>query len=102
MVSPTEPEAILQKVKRGRGYAPGYTPSVLANEKRVVLGHDVDPISEITVIPGMLDQASRISGANLEELLFDGGYFNRTRRPTEFCNYESGTCHRHETFTVFL
>ncbi len=76
MVSPTEPEAILQKMKPGRGYAPGYTSSILANDKRVVLGHDVDPTSEITIIPGMLDQASRITGGNPEELLYDGGYFN--------------------------
>ena len=48
----------------------------IANEKRVVLGHDTDPTSETTVIPGMLDQASRITGNNPEELLLDGGYFN--------------------------
>ena len=76
MVSPTEPEAILQKMKRGRGYAPGYTPSILANEKRVVLAHDVDPTSEITVIPGMLDQTARVTGTKPEEMLLDGGYFN--------------------------
>ncbi|WP_161787272.1 transposase [Endozoicomonas numazuensis] len=46
-VSPTEPEAIVQKMKRNRGFAPGYTPSILVNEKRVVVGQAVDPTNEI-------------------------------------------------------
>ncbi len=78
MVSPTEPEAIIQKMKRGRGYAPGYTPSVLANEKRVVVAVAVDPTNETAVIPEMLDQAVRTTGQSPDELLLDGGYANET------------------------
>ena len=78
MVSPTEPEAIVQKMKRGRGYAPGYTPSVLANEKRVVVAMAVDPTNETAVIPEMLDQAVRTTGRRPGELLLDGGYANET------------------------
>ena len=40
IVSPTEPEAIVQKMKRNRGYAPGYTPSILVSDKRVVGGQN--------------------------------------------------------------
>ena len=75
-ISPTEPDAVVQKMKRGRGYAPAYTPSILANEKRVVLAQAIDPTNESIVIPEMLDQASRTSGALPDELLLDGGYFN--------------------------
>ncbi len=78
MVSPTEPEAIIQKMKRGRGYASGYTPSVLANEKRVVVAVAVDPTNETAVIPEMLDQAVRTTGQSPDELLLDGGYANET------------------------
>ena len=77
-VSPTEPEAIVQKMKRNRGFAPGYTPSILANDKRVVVAQAVDPTNETAVIPEMLDQAIRTTGQNPEELLLDGGYCNET------------------------
>ena len=49
-VSPTEPEAVVQKMKRGRGYTTGYKPSVLANSKRVALAQAVDPTNETAVI----------------------------------------------------
>ena len=75
-VSPTEPDAIVQKMKRNRGFAPGHTPSILANDKRIVVGQAVDPTNETVVIPEMLDQALRTTGHDPEELLLDGGYCN--------------------------
>ena len=45
-ISPTEPEAARHKMKRGRGYAQGYTPSILANDQRLVVGMAVDPTNE--------------------------------------------------------
>lgn len=75
-ISPTEPEAVVQKAKRGRGYAPSYTPSVLANSERVVVAHDVDPSSETAVISTMLDQSSKVTGEKVSELLLDAGYCN--------------------------
>lgn len=75
-VSPTEPEAIVQKMKRNRGFAPGYTPSILVNEQRVVVSQAVDPTHETAVIPEMLDQAIRTTGQEPDELLLDGGYCN--------------------------
>ncbi|WP_252179545.1 IS1182 family transposase [Endozoicomonas sp. 4G] len=74
-ISPTEPEAARHKMKRGRGYAQAYLPSVLANEERVVLAAAVDPTNEAAVIPQMMDQAERIIGKTPEELLVDGSYF---------------------------
>lgn len=74
-VSPTEPEAMIQPQKRGRGMAPSYKPSVLANNKRVILAHSVDPSQETTVIPEMLDQSKRVTGEETQELSLDAGYF---------------------------
>lgn len=76
VVSPTEPEAVVQKMKRGRGYTTGYKPSVLANSKRVVLAQAVDSTSETTVVNPMLDQATQITGEPIDEMLLDAGYFN--------------------------
>lgn len=73
-VSPTEPEAMVQPQKRRRGKAASYKPSVLANEQRVILAHDVDPSQEIPVIAGMLDQSKRVTGEDAEELSLDAGY----------------------------
>ncbi|AMO56997.1 IS1182 family transposase [Endozoicomonas montiporae CL-33] len=76
VVSPTEPEAVVQKMKRGRGYTTGYKPSVLANNKRVVLAQAVDPTNETTVVSPMLDQSMQITGKPVDEMLLDAGYFN--------------------------
>ncbi len=75
VVSPTEPEAMVQPQKRKRGKAASYKPSVLANEDRVILAHDVDPSYETTMIPGMLEQSKRVTGEEVEELSLDAGYF---------------------------
>ncbi|KEQ15805.1 hypothetical protein GZ77_04535 [Endozoicomonas montiporae] len=76
VVSPTEPEAVVQKMKRGRGYTTGYKPSVLANSKRVVLAQAVDPTNETTVVNPMLDQSMQVTGEPVDEMLLDAGYFN--------------------------
>lgn len=73
-ISGSEPEAMVQRQKRGRGSAPSYKPSVLTNEQRVVVAQTVDPSSETAVIPGMLDQSQTILGEAIKELLLDGGY----------------------------
>ena len=36
-ISPQEPDAMLQKQKRGRGSAPSYKSSVWVNEQRIIL-----------------------------------------------------------------
>lgn len=70
----------MQKMKRGRGFAPAYTSSVLANDKRIVVAHTVDPTNETVVVPQMLDQAmSHTDGNNkVKTLLVDGNYCNET------------------------
>jgi transposase len=73
-VSPTEPEAMVQPQKRKRGKAASYKPSVLANQKRVILAYDVDPSQENALIPGLLKQSQRVSGEMARDLLLDAGY----------------------------
>ena len=75
-ISVTEPEAAVQRQKRGRGFAPAYTPSVLANEARIIMAHAVDPTSETRVIGELTDQSEHVAPAVSRELLLDAGYFN--------------------------
>ena len=75
-VSPTEPEAMVQPLKRGRGTGPSYKPSVLANEDRIVTALAVHPSMETKVVGAMLDQSKRITGEPVQELLLDAGYFD--------------------------
>lgn len=74
-ISLTEPESMLQKAKRGRGFWASYKPSVMANKQRIVVSSAVDPGSEIAVIPQMLKQAMKIGDNQTEERLLDAGYF---------------------------
>ena len=67
---------MVQRLKRGRGSAPSYKPSVLANEMRVVLGHAVHPSAEGAVLPALLRQSAAITGVAPKELLLDAGYFS--------------------------
>jgi len=75
-ISPTEPEAMVQRLKRGKGLAASYKPSVLANESRIITAMDVDPSSETKPIAAMMDQSARVVGAQAQELLLDAGYFD--------------------------
>ena len=73
-ISPIEPEAMVQPQKRKRGKAASYKPSVLANERRVILAHDVDPSQENAMIPDLLKQSQRVTGVLAKDLLLDAGY----------------------------
>jgi hypothetical protein len=72
-ISAVEPEATVQRLKRGSGIAPSYKPSVLANEDRIITAHAVHPSSETRVIADLLDQSARVTQAQAEELLLDAG-----------------------------
>jgi len=67
---------MVQRLKRGRGFAASYKPSVLANEDRIITALALDASSETKVIAPMLDQSARVTGAQAEELLLDAGYFD--------------------------
>jgi transposase len=73
-ISPVEPEAMVQVQKRRRGKAAAYQPSILANEQRVILAHDVDPSQENSLIPDLLEQSQRVTGECAKDLMLDAGY----------------------------
>lgn len=73
-LSAQEPDAMMQRQKRGRGSAPSYKPSVLVNDQRLILGQAVHASSETSIIPLMLDQSEAICGTGVNELLLDAGY----------------------------
>lgn len=75
-ISASEPQAMMQPLKRGRGFVPSYKPSVLANEDQIITAIAVDPSSETAVMAQMLDQNARITGSQAQEVLLDAGYFH--------------------------
>jgi hypothetical protein len=75
-ISGSEPEAMVQRLKRGHGFAASYKPSVLANPDRIITAFAVDPSSETKVVAPMLDQSARTTGDDVRELLLDAGYFD--------------------------
>ena len=75
-ISPTEPEAMVQPLKRKRGYAPSYKPTVLANDQRVITAFHVDPGNEGAALQSMLTQSARLGQAQIEQLSLDSGFFN--------------------------
>lgn len=77
-ISGREPEAMVQRLKRGRGFAASYKPSILANEDRLITALAVDASSETAVLARMLDQHVRVAGMQPSEVLLDAGYFDDT------------------------
>jgi transposase len=75
-ISAHEPEAMVQPLKRARGSAPSYKPSILANEDRIITAHALDASSETKVIEPLLDQSIRVTGTKPQDVLLDAGYFN--------------------------
>lgn len=72
-VAPSEPDAALQRGKRG-GAVPSYKPAVAVNEDRVIVGHAVETTGEASAVKGLVDQAERASGQAVEHLMADAGY----------------------------
>ncbi|EDT38413.1 transposase IS4 family protein [Burkholderia ambifaria MEX-5] len=75
-INSTEPEAMVQRLKRRQGYGASYKLSVLANGDRIVTAFALDASSETRVVASMLDQSARVTGAQAEEVLLDAGYFD--------------------------
>lgn len=75
-VCSTDPEAVMQKQKNGRGFRPSYKPSVLAEKHRIILGQTVHPSDENAPVDKMLDQYQKNAGAQPKRMMFDAGYFN--------------------------
>jgi transposase len=72
-INPGEPEAVVQPQKDKQRYTASYKPSVLANDKRVIVAAQVHPSSETAVLEPLLDQAQQ--HGKIDRALFDAGYF---------------------------
>jgi transposase len=72
-INPHEPEAVVQPQKDKQRYAASYKPSVLANDKRVIVAAQVHASSETAVVERLLDQAQ--GHGKIDTALFDAGYF---------------------------
>lgn len=75
-VSPTEPDAMFQRVKRTKGFAFSHKPSLLANKNRIITAVALDPSSETKSVLPLLEQSARVLGRNPKEVLLDAGYFD--------------------------
>lgn len=75
-VCSTDPDAVLQKQKNGKGFRPSYKPSVFADWRRLIVGQRVEPSDENAAVAPMFDQYQRITGGLPERMMFDAGYFN--------------------------
>ncbi|MDE2253881.1 MAG: transposase [Betaproteobacteria bacterium] len=75
-ISASEPQAMVQRLKRGRGFAASYKPSVLANDDRIIMALALDASSETQMIAPMLDQSARVTGVQAEEVLLAAGCFD--------------------------
>jgi transposase len=73
-VQSNEPEAVLQPQKNSKDFRGSYKPTVLANDRRVIVACDVHPSSETKVIPTLLDRAQALGP--VETALFDAGFFS--------------------------
>ena len=71
-ISPIEPDAPLQPLKDKKRFAPAYKPSVLANDKRVIVAQGLHGSSETRLVPELLDEALKLSP--IHTALFDAGY----------------------------
>lgn len=74
-VSTTEPEAVNQPLKNGVK-APAYKPSIMANADRIIVAQSVDASSEQKVVGELLEQARKLNGGPLEEVMADSSYFS--------------------------
>jgi len=74
-VARADPEATHQRLKNGLP-APSYKPTILSNEARIVVAHDVQSSSENAAINGLCEQAKRVGGGELECVRLDAGFFS--------------------------
>ena len=65
-INPKETDAFVHRGKRARGAIPAYVVGVLANEDRIIVGHDVHPSNEISMVSKKLNQVSKIAGKYLK------------------------------------
>lgn len=69
-LNPQEPEAVVVKHKNGGGTRPGYVPTILANEARVVVDAELGIGHELAPMEKMIERSSETT----TQLLVDSGF----------------------------
>jgi hypothetical protein len=77
VVSPREPEAVLQPRKDG-AMRFSYKPSTLVHESGLIVGQAVHPSSENAVVDELMEQHADIFGTTPKATLLDAGYCQAT------------------------
>lgn len=75
VVSPIDPEAVLQKCKDGRRRV-SFKPTVLVHESGLIVAQTVDPSSEPAAMQELLAQFKEVFGEAPKQLLTDAGFNN--------------------------
>lgn len=73
VVTPTEPDAVLQPCKDGRR-RPSYKPSIMVHECGLIVAQTLDPSSETVVVPALFEQYRHAFGVDPIRALLDAGY----------------------------
>jgi transposase len=73
LLSPTEPEAVVQPRKDGV-HRPSYKPTAMVHEGGLIVGQHVDPTSERAALKPMLEQHLAACGQMPATVLLDAGY----------------------------
>ena len=75
-VNRMEPEAVIQKQKNSNKAEASYKPTILSNDKRIIVAQSVHPSNENSCVETLVKQAQE--QGELQDMLFDPGFFNTT------------------------
>ncbi len=73
LVSPSEPEAVVQPLKDGRA-RPSYKPTAMVHEAGLIVAQHVDPSNERAAVKPMLELHAAAFGSVPASLLLDAGF----------------------------
>jgi len=73
-VSPFEPEAVLQPLKRSNDYGFAYKPTVAAHPAGLIIGQNLSPSNETEHVPDLLAQHQKVFGGQPQRALMDSGF----------------------------
>ena len=72
LISPSEPEAVVQPLKDGVA-RPSYKPTAMVHEAGLIVGQQVEPSNERAALQPMLEQHAAAFGASPSSVLLDCG-----------------------------
>lgn len=74
VVSPEDPEAVLQPKKNSDDFQLAMKPVIAAHPSGLIVGQAVTPASETAAVPALLEQHEEIFGAQPQRALADSGF----------------------------